>query len=267
MNGIRYVNLDPTGNITCLVLDETAQAERSRVTAALMGRCEQVGYLEKPHGGAASARLQMMGGEFCGNASMAAAAYLARQDGACKETVIILEVSGAAGPVSCRVRPASDGSWKGTVEMPPVLEMMPYRAGEYGAELVRLEGIAHLILQDIPLERAEAEAVLLSAAQDLPDPSVGLLQWNSRTKYMKPLVFVRKSDTLVWETGCGSGSTAVGAWLASLQKKAVFSTEVRQPGGTIRVDAEQSAGRILHIRITGNVRIGKTETLFLRENR
>ena len=48
MKPVRYVTLDPTGNTTCLVLDPVTEAERPRVTAALMDRCEQVGYLPPP---------------------------------------------------------------------------------------------------------------------------------------------------------------------------------------------------------------------------
>ncbi len=73
---IRYVLLDPTGNLTCLVLDPVEAGERDRVTALLMDRCEQVGYLMPPTAAGARARLQMMGGEFFVNSSRAAAALL-----------------------------------------------------------------------------------------------------------------------------------------------------------------------------------------------
>ena len=262
MNPIRYVTLDPTGNITCLVLDEVKEDDRNRVTGALMNRCEQVGYLQKPENSAARAKLQMMGGEFCGNATMAAAAYLAHEYGFKEKTEIPLEVSGAKGVLSCAVTPLSDAVWEGTVAMPPVLEMKSFRLNEYDMILVRLEGIAHLILPDTAVNEAEAETLIRKAAQTLPDPSVGLLKWDSRAKYMKPLVFVRKSDTLVWETGCGSGSTAIGAWLASSHENGVFRAEIHQPGGTILAEIHQSDGAAEDVRITGQVKIGATETLF-----
>ena len=41
---------------------------------------EQVGYLEAPSDERAAARLQMMGGEFCGNATMALGALLCRRE-------------------------------------------------------------------------------------------------------------------------------------------------------------------------------------------
>ena len=46
MKTLRYVNLDPTGNLTCLVLDPPEPSEEPAVTRYLMGECEQVAYLE-----------------------------------------------------------------------------------------------------------------------------------------------------------------------------------------------------------------------------
>ena len=115
MREIRYVILDPTGNLTALVLDPVSGEERTRITAALMDRCEQVGYLCSPEKPGVRARLQMMGGEFCGNASMAAAVYLAAGDGLQedRETEIILEVSGADTPVACRARTGMETRFPG----------------------------------------------------------------------------------------------------------------------------------------------------------
>ena len=78
---------------------------------------------------------------------------------------------------------------------------------------------------------------------------------------MKPLVFVKKSDTLVWETGCGSGSTAIGAWLASREGSGIVRTDIQQPGGIIRAEAAAENGTVQYVRISGKIRIGKEEIL------
>ncbi|MBQ6399514.1 MAG: hypothetical protein IJI21_05265 [Clostridia bacterium] len=87
MKSFRYVRLDPTGNLTCLVLDPVEKAEEPGITARLMG------------------------GEFCGNAAMASACYLAERDGM-RAGEVLLEVSGAEGPVHCGVRKGED-AWDG----------------------------------------------------------------------------------------------------------------------------------------------------------
>ena len=119
MKKIRYVLLNPTGNLTGLVLDPVSPEDRPRITEALMKGCEQVGYLQPAGQSGAAVRLQMMGGEFCGNASMAAAAWLAQEGDSADqgERNLLLEVSGAEGTVSCRVCREKEG-WRGTVEMP-----------------------------------------------------------------------------------------------------------------------------------------------------
>ena len=261
MKPVRYVTLDPTGNTTCLVLDPVEEKDRGRVTDLLMRRCEQVGYLQPPvMKSDAKARLQMMGGEFCGNAAMATAAYLVKREGAAGKTVVPLEVSGANGVISCAAWRMSE-RWEGTVKMPPILDLTPLSLGGLDAVLVRMEGIAHLILSDVRLDRTTAEELLKDKAWELPDASVGLLLWNSRANYMKPLVFVKKSDTLVWETGCGSGSTAIGAWLASREGSGIVRTDIQQPGGIIRAEAAAENGTVQYVRITGKIRIGKEEVL------
>ncbi|MBR4500550.1 MAG: hypothetical protein IKP22_01470 [Clostridia bacterium] len=247
MNKIRYVLLDPTGNLTCLVTDPVPPDVRSAVTDILMDRCEQVGYLtlsgEVP-------RLEMMGGEFCGNAAMACAAYLAEKAGAAGDTAVRLSVSGAEGAVECSVRPLSPGLWEGRVAMPPVRGYRHVDLGGRTAALVSMEGIAHLIMEGPPLEKAEAETLLLKTAPALPEEAVGLLQWDG--DFMRPLVLVKKSGTLVWENGCGSGSTALCAHLAL--SRGVKRIAVRQPGGTILAEAETCPDGNVRVSITGSIR-------------
>ena len=261
MSPIRYVTLDPTGNLTCLVLDPVPEADRPWVTAALMERCEQVGYLETARHSDAAARLQMMGGEFCGNASMAAAAFLVREGRIPEGADAFLEVSGARDPVRCRVSRLSDSRFSGTVSMPPVLGITRGRVGLFPAALVRMEGISHVILEDVPLTDEEAESLLFTIAEQLPDPAVGLLQWDSASGFMTPLVFVRDSGTLVWESGCGSGSTALGAHLAMRHGNGITRSAIRQPGGTLCTEVHVARGKILSVLLTGEVRIGETALL------
>ena len=260
---IRYVTLNPAGNLTCLVLDPVPAEERGRVTVTLMNRCEQVGYLETPRifPEYARVRLQMMGGEFCGNASMGTAAWLARQDGLRigDEKEMILEVSGAEEPVFCRVRRETAG-WTGTVDMPPILGTEEIRINGKKLMAVHLAGMTHLIHTGERMAGTEAEALLKTAAIKLPAPAIGLLQWEETEGRMTPLVFVRESGTMIWETACGSGSAAIGAW-KTLATGIPARIAIKQPGGRLTVETQTARGRIRQIRLTGNIRIGETETM------
>lgn len=253
---IKYVTLDPTGNITCLVLSPVAVKDRPRVTARLMDRCEQVGYLLPASQPGAWARLEMMGGEFCGNASMGSAAWLARKAGLDDQTeaMIPLEVSGAEGIVSCRIRREGD-SWLGTVNMPLPEDMAETELDGKRVTAVFLPGMTHLILPQNDLSKKEAEVLLRKAASRFSAPALGLLLWDSARAFMTPLVYVRGSKTMVWENACGSGTTAIACWIAG---KAGYSLEmaVGQPGGIMRTAAEIREGVLREIRLSGTVRIG-----------
>ena len=271
MSGVRYVRLDPTGNITCLVTEMPPGTDEREVIRRLMEQCEQVAFLEPARTPGALARIRLMGGEFCGNATMAAACFLAsggRSDrrgfGGRPESppmIIPMEVSGVEGVLPCKVW-AGENEYRGTVPMPRVLDILPCPAGSETWTAVRLEGILHLIREsDTPLEKAQAERLLLAQSASWPDAALGLLQWNAAEERMIPLVAVKGSNTLVWETGCGSGSAAIGAWRASRAGRGVTVTRVRQPGGVIEVSAEVRDGLPENLTITGEVRLGQEEEL------
>ena len=261
MKTCRYVVLDPTGNLTALVLDPVLPEEEAFLTNELLKVSEQVAYLEKPALPGAAAAIRLMGGEFCGNAAMAAAAWLLRDRlSERQESAILLQVSGAKEPVPCRVQ-ALGGLLRGTVRMPAVLGV---RGEEYCGRCftaVRMEGILHLIDPAGIPDPAEAEALLRRIVARLPDEAVGLMRWDRETGTLTPLVYVRGSGSLVWEHGCGSGSAAVGACEALLRGDGTTVTEVRQPGGTITVSAEVRSGAVTGISIAGLIRFGAEQVI------
>ena len=261
MKTYRYVTLDPTGNLTCLVLDPVEPGDEAALTRTLLEQCEQVAYLEPPARPEAVAGIRLMGGEFCGNAAMAAAAWLVKDEVTPEtEKSLLLEVSGAADPVLCTIRKTADG-FEGTVNMPGIPEIGEATLCGIPFTAVRMEGIVHLIREGGGFREDVAEALIRQIAQQLPDEAVGLLQWNRNTRQMIPLVFVRGSGSLKWEHGCGSGSAAVAAMEALRDGQPETAVCVEQPGGTIRVNAAAENGRIVSVSITGKVGLGTEETV------
>ncbi len=254
MKEIRYVLLNPTGNLTCLVLDPVSAAERKGITAALMDRCEQVGYLIPPENARAAARLQMMGGEFCGNASMATAVFLAARNGSAPDGEVLLEVSGAEGLVPCRAE-RTEAGWAGTVEMPLPRSVQSCEIAGEKLAAVRFPGMVHLIRTGPEMRRDGAEALLRKAEALFAEPAAGLLQWREETGSMIPLVRVRESGTQVWETACGSGAAAIAAW-KTVEAGAPVKLRIRQPGGVLAVETRWSRGAVTGIRLSGHVGIG-----------
>ena len=253
-----YVKLSPTGNDTVLVHTPVPRALHGTVAAKLLEQVggEQVGYLEPS--AEAAARLQMMGGEFCGNATMALGALLARNDGLPDghEHALKLEVSGSAHPVLCLIRCDGD-HWRGTVSMPlpesTVDVMLDTPAGALKIPLVQLPGISHLILPaSAHIAEADLRQLLPEWHARLGGDALGALVWDEDQSFMDPLVYVPSAGTLVRERGCGSGSAAVGSLMA-LRAGRTMEVPVRQPGGTITVRAEIEDGRVTALSITGQV--------------
>lgn len=261
---VSYAKLSPTGNDTVLVSTPVPRALHGALAARLLEDPavggEQVGYVEPPADARAAARLQMMGGEFCGNATMALGALLARDaglaDGAAMDMAI--EVSGSGAPVPCRIVREGEG-WRGTVSMPlptGIEEVsLPADGGTVIAPAVVLPGITHLILPGCAgLDETALRRLLPAWAAMLGADALGALDWDAEASSIDPLVFVPSAGTLVREHGCGSGSAAIGSWLA-LRAGHSLSTDVRQPGGVITVDARIVDGALSALAITGYVRL------------
>lgn len=263
MKTCHYVILNPTGNLTALVLDPVTPEEETFLTKELLKISEQVAYLESPSLPSAEAAIRLMGGEFCGNAAMASAAWILRNaltEG--NEKTILLQVSGVDQPVSCHIK-KTGGCFQGTVLMPSV--QIPHRIILAGRSFtaVHMKGILHLIHEDALVDKAEAENLLRDIVSSLPDEAIGLLHWNRTLNELIPLVFVRGSNSMIWEHGCGSGSAAIGVYEAFLHGDGVTETVINQPGGTITTDVVIKNGIVLSVSITGLIQIENEETVIL----
>ena len=256
---LRYTIFDPTGNITALVESETPVPDQPAVAASLMRRhpeVEQVGFVNEN-------ALRMAGGEFCGNASMCAAALLllrAGQDGG----ELQLNVSGAPDPVKLRLSREGAGAFRAEILMPRALGLtetaLAFEGLHGSLPLVRFAGISHLIAEAdsafFPLlrDRARAESAVRAFCGELRADGLGLLFLEGQR--MTPLVYVPASATVFWENSCASGSAAVGMYRAG-QRGASVELALRQPGGLLRVRSDPAGGT----RLTGSVRfLGEYET-------
>ena len=129
-DALRVSIFDPTGNITALVESPVAPEEQSAAAARIMERfpqVEQVGFVRLPQETAAPVELRMAGGEFCGNASMSAAALsLLRRGSAADEgtwETLRLRVRGVSREVEVRLRRETAESFCASVRMPFVLSL------------------------------------------------------------------------------------------------------------------------------------------------
>lgn len=266
---LRYSILDPTGNITALVESAVEVSRQPSVAASLMAHhpeVEQVGFVGYESVEGVDAQLRMAGGEFCGNASISAAAlYLLHgrdsRTGELDEVSegdewerVMLRVSGAALPVEVRLTRRGDSSFDAGVQMPKVqgIEWIEFEYGDTSGELplVRMEGISHVVVEsDTPFfwlrdDRAAAEVAIRAWCHDLGTDGLGLmfLEGDMPAHRMTPLVYVPGSNTVFWENSCASGSSAVGMCMAQRLNSRI-DVSLQEPGGVLRVVSDALDGQ------------------------
>lgn len=251
---LKLVRANPAGNITLLVLGSVPPADRADVAARLMKlpglSAEQVGFVVAPHAGA-DGRLEMMGGEFCGNAARAFGLFLAGQCGGGVRELSV-EMSGSSRPVAVRAD-CPRGAAK--AKMPLPLCISDAEVGGVGCTRVDFEGITHLVVA----QHAPDGALVESAARLFEsEPQVGawgVLFLDEARAFMTPAVTVRAMGFPVWESSCGSGSVAAAAALVRRVENGNAAFSLSQPGGVIEARVEKRNGRLCEVWIGGEVAI------------
>ena len=244
---IQYIKADPSGNTTIFVLNPVDPALRSSLANVLLQPdcvgAEQVAYLS--HRPGEVVRVDMMGGEFCGNASRSAAAYMLMSEGKEKGEYAV-SCSGCAEILQANAAKRADGTYDAYIEMPrpSAVEAVIVDVGGMPGRFFRVElpGIVHFV-HFMPAGSMDHKERLWQAVQDyvtggeahMPE-AYGLVLFDPASLRMVPAVYVAATDTLYWEQSCGSGSAAVAAALACVGKKDVSCT-IRQPGGVISIAA------------------------------
>lgn len=249
---------NPAGNVTLLVQTPVPREDYHTIAARLLAipelQAEQVGFLTPPRLGGA-VRLEMMGGEFCGNALRCAGLYAAVAQGARREKRLLAEISGCDTPLPVKANPLTG---QVEAEMPLPREVRPCTLFGEAGKLVMLPGIVHGIsrtTRDIGEE--EVRQTLLALCEEYDSPGAGVMFRPLRSNTMRPAVYVRETDSLYFENSCASGSTAVAA-LSALEegRDGTFKLTLSQPGGDIRTLCTVQGGRIRRITIGGLVTLG-----------
>ncbi|MBQ4578462.1 MAG: hypothetical protein IJA84_05305 [Clostridia bacterium] len=260
---LSYILADPSGNTTAFVLTPVARERYGAVARQVMEAldAEQVAFIR-------DGRMDMMGGEFCGNASRSFALWqaLCREDGLSLrpftgEQTVTVRVSGAPAPLEVTLRGA-DAALYAAIRMPLPLRVLPLTHPELGAvTLVEYPGISHLVLEERqPCDGDLAAARELLTGLGADSGCFGLLYTDGSR--MRPLVYVRDTDTLVWENSCASGTCAVAAARA-LAQNASLRLELFQPGGSLTAKAELQAGGLTALILDGPVTFPRSGTLLL----
>ena len=216
---LKLIMADPAGNRTAIVRTPVPAAQRTQIAAKLLEipelRAEQAGFETAPCMGGAG-RLEMMGGEFCGNAARSYGYLLWRErnprgdiERAENETAgsMQIEISGSAQPlaVDCDLE-------KGTSYAQMPLPDAILHTSE-GYPLVVSEGITHVILQDMDPD----EDLIRRLVEEYGDRWDAFGMMFLKGDRLTPVVYVCDAGSLVWESSCGSGSLAAAWYLGRMK--------------------------------------------------
>jgi histidine racemase len=255
----------PGGNDTFMVMNTAFEREHyPRINQRILERYpkfEQGAVLEKSSKGGVL-RMQMTGGEFCGNAARSAAALIAetytydqaltpvanysviKNDGGILS--FTLEVSGTESLISTRVAPAH-GGWDVEIELPRMAQRrvdsdIPLELGgqTVPCTVVTLEGISHILIPENTMPFVNDQETLQTLVAD----AISQLGWSELGAFgliwmrdeggqvaIEPVVYVKAIQTCIYESACGSGAIAVA--LASTNPGQTRATSVRQPSGAV----------------------------------
>lgn len=255
------------------MLDQVPRDMQMHVAKKLMNYsniyAEQVGFIEKvtlhKEEKDKCLRLQMMGGEFCGNAARSLAALLVHNQypNIIKEKdkyLVRLEVSGNDTMINCEVyNTEKDNLYLSKVDMP-----LPKEVSEVSLEVedtvfsgikVDFSGITHFIVDS---RKAENKELLLKAVKNEMDKvnydAFGIMYYDFNEKYLEPLVYVKGTDSLFWERSCASGTSALGVALTYMKKHSI-DAKVRQPGGELQVTTKWNGSSVESLYLNGFVEI------------
>ena len=251
---LKITMADPAGNRTAFAEGDVPPEQYAAVGAALLKdqelSAEQAGFV-RPALSSGAGRLEMMGGEFCGNAARSFGLWLGVLAGKKSGDTVPIEISGSSSVLDVLLE--ENGSW---ISMPLPERIIDIAVvDDTGTTLcfpaVVLEGITHVILENTEVSEELARTVVEKAVEITNAEAAGAIFVEQ--DHMTPFVWVRATDSFIWESSCGSGTLAATLWLGRDVKEGEFTQELIQPGGVLKAGFSVKDGKITSARIGGPV--------------
>ena len=231
-----YFRANPCGNITGFVVAPVYPGYRKAYTDCIMEQIdkdvEQVGFISPAYEGA-PLRMDMMGGEFCANATRAYGLYSASFYDTDGLVDIEVYVSGHEGTTDVI---ADVKNQKAYVALDAPIGREKLTIDGKDCTLIKLPGISHLVVE-AEEDKGFVDKALEVLKKDHKDEAYGVLFFDKEKLEMIPYVYVEGSETLFREGSCGSGTIAVVNYLeddiAKLDED--YKISIKNPAGELEV--------------------------------
>ncbi len=231
-----YFRANPCGNITGFVVAPVYPGYRKAYTDCIIEQIdkdvEQVGFISPAYEGA-PLRMDMMGGEFCANATRAYGLYSAGFYDTDGLVDIEVYVSGHKGTTDVI---ADVKNQKAYVALDAPIGRENLTIAGKDCTLIKLHGISHLVVEGEE-DRDFVDKALEVLKKDYKDEAYGVLFFNKEMLEMIPYVYVEGSETLFREGSCGSGTVAVVNYLEGEIDKLDedYKIAIKNPAGELEI--------------------------------
>lgn len=228
MKKYKYVVYKPGGNNTalveCMITDPVLKKTVNDLIMAKNPTVEQVGFIDQEQ-----LRLEMAGGEFCGNATRCAAFTFLKE----KAGSILIKTSGVRNKLQAGVDLIGN-VWS---DMPIYSDISKIKFVD-GLYIVPLQGITQVVVycqakfSSKRAAKTQAVKILKLLNLDVSQKASGVMfVTKNKNLVIEPVVWVRSIKTLFYETACASGTTAVALVEALKNKSSVTNLPIIQPSG------------------------------------
>lgn len=251
----------PCGNVTAIVFDKLLNTDRKNLNQNIMdswkkrhsteAEIEQCCFITKADNPDAIARVEMFGGEFCGNATRSAIWLITEG----KNSKGLIEVSGVSRPLGFSVKDKLVN-----LEMPLPKEGKLTEEVEEGI-LVHLDGITHLVVDANDIQSSDPRKLIESLLKENKYrcnsfPAFGVSCFDQSSKEAKFCVWVNAVDTIFDETACGSGTCSIGIAIATKEMQSKNLNVVQPSGEVIQTLSEYNAEKgLMHSYTTSTVQV------------
>ncbi len=242
---LNFFKLSTSENTTVIITDYVPEKLYSKISEKVMSsthlEAEQVGFLLPPEKKDSQARLEMSGGEFCGNGVLALGA-LCDHLGIINDSNFSVEISGVNSSLKTEIIETNCLQEKYVVKaaMPVCYSRKSYICNyseQIQGDIIFLQGISHFLIRgENNFDEKIIKDIMNEISENISGEAVGIIPYFSKNNeyFIKPYIYVKENNSYIFERGCGSGTLALGLYLAEENTQNIYR-QVNQPGGVIEV--------------------------------
>lgn len=147
----------------------------------------------------------------------------------------------------------------------PLPKLIDYISIDSGHLLpaIEFEGIVHVIAENEEVSNEMYEKIKQTIINKYNPEAFGIMFLNTAELRITPVVYIRETDSVVYEHSCGSGTIATAIYLTKDNEEGVYSYDISNPGGVIEAKVYKLDGKVIKATIGGKVILSEIKSIKL----